>query len=94
MSDIHKVSNGMSAVGKCQKFFDTLLWARLCMGMEKYTPNRARFFVRKKYTTFSTVRIVALRSVKKIFPESYDIAAKQKSIFHQCWSEVKTSGCS
>jgi hypothetical protein len=45
------------------------------MGMEKYTPNRARFFLRKKYTTFSTERIVALRSVNKIFPESYDFAA-------------------
>jgi hypothetical protein len=45
------------------------------MGMEKYTPNRARFFVRKKYITFSTVRIVALWSVNKIFPESYDFAA-------------------
>jgi hypothetical protein len=44
--------------------------------MEKYTPNRARFFVRKKYTTFSTEQIVALRSVNKIFPESYDFAAK------------------
>jgi hypothetical protein len=48
------------------------------MGMEKYTPNRARFFVRKKYTTFSTVRIVALRSVNKIFPASYDFAAMTK----------------
>jgi hypothetical protein len=46
------------------------------MGMEKYTPNCARFFVRKKYTTFCTVRIVALWSVNKIFPESYDFAAK------------------
>jgi hypothetical protein len=35
------------------------------MGKEKYTPNRAHFFVRKKYTTFTTERIVALRSVKK-----------------------------
>ena len=46
------------------------------MGMEKYTPNRAHFFVRKKYTTFSAQRIVALRSVNKIFPERYDFAAK------------------
>jgi hypothetical protein len=77
MSDIRKVRNGMSAVGKCLRiFFYTLLWVRLCMGMEKYTPNRARFFVRKKYTTFSTVRIVALRSVNKIFTESYDFAAR------------------
>jgi hypothetical protein len=45
------------------------------MEMEKYTPNCARFFMRKKYTTFSTDRIVALRSVSKIFPESYDFAA-------------------
>jgi hypothetical protein len=31
------------------------------MAMEKYAPNRARFFVRTKYATFSTERIVALR---------------------------------
>jgi hypothetical protein len=75
MSDIFKVSDGTRIVGKC--LFDTLLWVRLCMGMEKYTPNRARFFVRKKYTTFSTERIVALRSVNKIFPERYDFAARK-----------------
>jgi hypothetical protein len=51
------------------------------MGVEKYTPNHARFFLRKKYTTFNTVRIVALRSVNKIFPESYDFAAKDCSVF-------------
>jgi hypothetical protein len=33
--------------------------------------------VRKKYTTFSTEQIVVIRSVNKIFPESYDIAAKK-----------------
>jgi hypothetical protein len=60
-----------------QEFFDTLLWVRLYMGMKKHTPNRARFFVRKKYTTFSSEQIVALRSVNKIFPESYDFAAKK-----------------
>jgi hypothetical protein len=31
--------------------------------------------MRKKYTTFSTERIVALPSVNKIFTESYDFAA-------------------
>ena len=46
------------------------------MGKEKCTPNRARFFVRKKYTTFSTEQTVALRPVNKIFPESYNFAAK------------------
>jgi hypothetical protein len=45
------------------------------MGMEKYIPNRARFFVRKKYKTFSTEEIVALRSVNRILAESYDLAA-------------------
>jgi hypothetical protein len=50
------------------------------MGMEKYTPNRAHFFMRKKYTTFSTVQIVALQSVNKIFPESYDFAATQNPL--------------
>jgi hypothetical protein len=58
------------------EYFDTLLWGRLCMGMEKYAPNRARFFERKKYTTFCTERIVALWSVNKIFQDSYGFAAK------------------
>ena len=31
--------------------------------------------VRKKHTNFSTNRIVALRSVNRIFPESYNFAA-------------------
>jgi hypothetical protein len=41
------------------------------MGIEKYTPKT----VHKKYTTFSTERIVALQSVNKSFPDSYDFAA-------------------
>jgi hypothetical protein len=45
------------------------------MEMEKYTPNRAHFFMPKKYTTFSTEQIVALRSVNNISLESYDFAA-------------------
>jgi hypothetical protein len=41
--------------------------------------------VRKKYTTFSNERIVALRSVIKIFPESYDFAARNWiSLSHLC----------
>jgi hypothetical protein len=39
-------------------------------------PARFRLFVHKKYTTFSSIRIVALWSVDKIFPESYDFAAR------------------
>jgi hypothetical protein len=47
------------------------------MGMEKYNPNRVRFFVHKKYTTFSTERNVALWPVNNIFPKSYDWKLKQ-----------------
>jgi hypothetical protein len=57
-----------------KEYFDTLLWGRLYIGVGKYTPNRARFVMRKTYTTFSTERIVPLRSAN-IFPESYDFAA-------------------
>jgi hypothetical protein len=92
MSDIRKVSDGMSAVGKCLRNFDTLLWVRLCMGIEKYTPNRALFFVRKKYTTFSTVRILALRSVNEatisqllLFQPSYSdlVTGHQIKVYNQ-----------
>jgi hypothetical protein len=62
------------------EYFDTLLLGRSCMGMEKYTPNRARFFVRKKYTTLRTKRIIAIRSVNITFPESYDFAAKNEAV--------------
>jgi hypothetical protein len=83
MSDNCKVGDGTRFVGKCLRdFFYTLLWVRLCMGMEKCTPNRARFFVRKKYTTFSTEQIVPLRSVNKIFPESYNFAANSEESKH------------
>ena len=54
-----------------QEYFDTvtLHWGRLCIEIEKYTPNRACFFVSKKYynTTFNTKQIVALWSVNKFF---------------------------
>jgi hypothetical protein len=45
------------------------------MGIEKYTPNRAQ-----KYTTFSAERIIVPRSVNKIFPESYDFAARIEEV--------------
>jgi hypothetical protein len=41
--------------------------------------------VRKKCTTFSSKQIVALRSVNKIFPESYDFAA---NIFPDSYSVI------
>jgi hypothetical protein len=46
-------------------------------GWRNIPPIRARFFVRKKYTTFITQRIVALwyNNVNNIFPESYGFAA-------------------
>jgi hypothetical protein len=73
MSYILKLSDCMSAVENVLGFFDILLWVRLCMGMEKYTPKSARFLC--------TVRIVALRSVNKIFQESYDFAA---TLWYSC----------
>ena len=43
--------------------------------MEELNPNRAQLFVRNKYTVFTMGGTVALRSVNKIFPESYSSAA-------------------
>jgi hypothetical protein len=54
------------------EFVDTLLWSDYVWEWR----NRPQT-VRKKYTTFTTERIVALRSVNKILPESYDFAASQ-----------------
>jgi hypothetical protein len=79
MSDIRKVSDGTSAVGKCLRNFLIPCFVSDCVWeWRNIPPKHARFFMRKKYTTFSTVRIVALRSVNKIFPESYDFAARFK----------------
>ena len=44
--------------------------------MEKLTPNRAQLFLPNKHTVFTMGGTVALRSVNKIFPESYSSAAK------------------
>jgi hypothetical protein len=51
--------------------------------------------VLKKYTTFSTEQIVALRSVNKIFPESYDIKYQvQVDIYNSLKStNTKVYGC-
>jgi hypothetical protein len=38
--------------------------------------NNPLVSVRNKYTTFISMRIVALRLFNKIFPENYDFAAK------------------
>jgi hypothetical protein len=72
MSDIRKVSDGTSAVGKYLRNFLTPCFGSDCV----WECRNISQTVRKKYTTFSTVRIVALRSVDKIFLESYDITAK------------------
>ena len=44
--------------------------------MEKLSPNCAQLFVRNKYTVFTMDGTVALRSVNKIFSESYSSAAR------------------
>jgi hypothetical protein len=76
MSDICKVSDSTRVVGKCLRNVSMPCFGSGCVWVwRNIPPNRARFFVRKKSTTFSTERIVPLRFVNKIFPESYDFAA-------------------
>ena len=55
MQDICKVSDGTRVVGKClRNFVIPCFESGFFMEIKKNTPNRARFFMRKKYTTFST----------------------------------------
>jgi hypothetical protein len=63
MSDICKVSDGMSAVEKCLRIFLIPCFGSDCVWEWRNTSLPET--VRKKYTTFSTVQIVALRSVIK-----------------------------
>jgi hypothetical protein len=62
-----KVSDGTRVVGKCHRNFliPCCVWEW----------RNILQTVCKKYKTFSTERIVALRSVNKIFPGSYNFAA-------------------
>jgi hypothetical protein len=53
-----------------EEFFDAFLLGRLCEKMGNKMQNQLHAFVRNKYTTFSSVRIVALRSVNISFPGS------------------------
>jgi hypothetical protein len=66
-TDIITVTDGTRVERKCPRY--TLIPCRLCIEMEKYNPNLARFFMHMKYTTLSTQRIGALGAVIKIFPE-------------------------
>ena len=86
MSDICNVIDGMRVVVKCLGYILIPCFGAGCVwGWRStgYTLNRAYFFVRKKYTTFSTERIVALRSLNKIFPESYNFTANVNHT-HDC----------
>jgi hypothetical protein len=71
-----KVSDGTKVVGKCLRNFFIPCLGSGCVWELRNIPQT----VRKKYTTLSTERIVALRSINKIFPESYDFAAR----FEEC----------
>jgi hypothetical protein len=73
-----KDSDGTRIVGKCLRNFLIPCFVSGCIEKWRNIPQN----VRKKYTTFSTERIVALRSVNKIFLESYDFAAN-KTIKHK-----------
>jgi hypothetical protein len=56
---------------------DAVLLGRLCVKTGKYIQNHLHVFVHNKYTALSSVRMVALRSVDKIFPESCDFEARE-----------------
>jgi hypothetical protein len=77
-SDICKVSDGMRVVGKCLRnilipcFGAGYVWGWINI------PKPCAFS--RAQEIFSTERIVALRSVNKIFPESYDFTAKHPHI--------------
>jgi hypothetical protein len=66
------VSNGARVVGKCLRNILILCFWSVCVWKWRNVPKT----VRKKYKTFSTEWIVALRSVNKNFPQSYDFAAR------------------
>jgi hypothetical protein len=72
MSDICKASDGTRALLHCSRYKCLSNILIPCFG-----EGCVCFFVCKKYTTFSTERIVALQSVDNIFPESYDFATKE-----------------
>jgi hypothetical protein len=75
-----KVSDGTRVVGKCHRSF-----LIRCFGSGKKSGRGWRnipLTVRKNYTTFSTEQIMTLRSVNKIFPESYDFAASMYVSFN------------
>jgi hypothetical protein len=66
-----KVSDSTTVVSKCLRNFLIPCFESDFVWKWRNIP----LTVRKKYTTFSTERIVALRSVTNIFQESNDFAA-------------------
>jgi hypothetical protein len=68
-----KVSDGTKVVGKCLRNFLIPFFGSGCV----WGWRNIQQTVRKKYTSFRTIRTVALQSVNKIFPESYDFAANK-----------------
>jgi hypothetical protein len=75
MSDIGKVSDGTRVVVKClRNILIPCFGADSAWGWRNIPQIVRVFYLRKKYTTFSPERIVALRSVNNTFPESYDFA--------------------
>jgi hypothetical protein len=73
-STFFKVSDGTRVIGKCLGNFLIPCFGSGCV----WEWRNIHQTVRKKCTTFITERIVALMSVNKIFPESYDFAARNR----------------
>jgi hypothetical protein len=80
---LYKVSDGTRKVSKWLRNFLIPCFGSGCVWGWRNIPQT----VRKKYTTFSTERIVALRSVNKIFPESYDFAVKSSPAFSENYNK-------
>jgi hypothetical protein len=69
----------MSFVNKCLEiFFLGQTFLQIAWENWEIIAERPHVFVRNKCTTFSSIRIIALRFVDKIFPESHDFAVNRK----------------
>jgi hypothetical protein len=86
LSDICQVSDGMRVVGKCLRNILIPCFGSGCVWeWRKMPPNRAHFFVRKNYTTFST---------EQLFITHYYNLCNVKIIYHVTFQCVSRAFCS
>jgi hypothetical protein len=80
MSDIRKVSGGTSTVGKCLRNFLIPCFGSDCEWEWRNKPQTVRVFSCARNIQLLALQIIALWSVNKIFPESYDFAARRDRV--------------